>query len=242
MAGEDELVAGKGVPIRPPRLEDAGLEDCALPPESIAEAFSLAAAALSSRLTLSEDSDDEEGEERRVCPSRGGGCVDDAAPARGAVPDALVGGGGGGLTGAGGGADEVVVVGGRGGGCEDAVVVGGRAEEGDRVVVVGEGLGEKKLGKEGGCVDGVREGVVSEPRRAQGDGEDDEKKAAAEKAILNGELDMHRGMIVGVFVSTVYYNLKLNHPYLDIPPIEYDLVHLLVHPMPMLGVIFFQWT
>ncbi|WVZ64625.1 hypothetical protein U9M48_014119 [Paspalum notatum var. saurae] len=185
MAGEDELLIGKGVPIRPPRLEDAGLEDCALPPESIAEAFSLAAAAaVSSPLTLSDDSDSDEGGESRAWALRGGGCVDDAAPARGAVPDALIGGGGGGLTGATG-ADEVVVVGGgRGGGCEDAVVVGGRAEEGDRVVVVGEGLGEKKLGKEGGCVDGVREGVVGEPRRAQGGGEDDEKEAAAEKAIL----------------------------------------------------------
>ncbi|WVZ64626.1 hypothetical protein U9M48_014120 [Paspalum notatum var. saurae] len=84
MAGEDELLAGKGVPIRPPspRLEDAGLENCALPPESIAEAFALAVvAAVSSRLNLS---DDEEGEERRawgVSP-RGGGCVDAAAPAR----------------------------------------------------------------------------------------------------------------------------------------------------------------
>ncbi|KAJ1289351.1 hypothetical protein BS78_02G157500 [Paspalum vaginatum] len=187
MAGEDELLAGKGVPILPPRLEDAGLEDCALPPESIAEAFSLAAAAASSRLTLSEDSDDEEDEERSVWASRGGGCVDDAAPARGAVPDALIGAGG--FAGAGG-ADEVLVVGGgRGGGCEDAVVVGGRAEEGDRVVVVGEGRGEKKLAKEDGCVDGVREGVVSEPRRAQGDGEDDEEEAAAEKSILVPDFD-----------------------------------------------------
>ncbi|RCV36660.1 hypothetical protein SETIT_8G000200v2 [Setaria italica] len=180
MSGEDELLAGGGVPIRPPRLEDAGLEDCALPLESIAEAFSLAAAAVSSRLARFPPSDDsdEEDEEGRVLAPRGGSCVDDAGPARGAVPDAdalVVGDGGGG-------ADEVVVVGGgRGGGCEDAVVVGGRGEERDGVVVVGEGSGEKELGKEGGCVEGVLEGV-SESGRAHGDEKDDEE--VAEKAIL----------------------------------------------------------
>lgn len=182
MASEDEL-AGEAVPIRPPRLEDAGLEDCALPPDSIAEAFSLAALAVSSRLTLSEDSDDEEDEEARISALRGGGCVDDAAPTRGAVPDALVGGGGTG----GGSVDEVLVVGGgRGGGCEDAVVVGRRAEDEDRVVVVGEERAEKKLGKEDGCVEGVRDGV-SEPRRVQGDGDEVEKEA--EKVILVPDFD-----------------------------------------------------
>lgn len=42
--------------IKPPRLEDAGLEDCALPPESIKEAFLKAASAVRSIVT---DSDDE---------------------------------------------------------------------------------------------------------------------------------------------------------------------------------------
>jgi hypothetical protein len=186
MSGEDELLAGGGAPILPPRLEDAGLEDCALPPESIAEAFSLAAAAVSSRLAcfpFSDDSDDEEG---RVSAPRGGGCVDEAGPARGAVPDAdaLVGSG---VTGDAGGADEVAVVGGgRGGGCEDVVVVGGRGEEQDGVVVVGEGRIETELGKEGGCVEGVREGV-SVPGRAHGDGKDDEE--VAEKVILVPDFD-----------------------------------------------------
>ncbi|EER96601.1 hypothetical protein BDA96_02G185500 [Sorghum bicolor] len=182
MEGEDELTVSGGVPIRPPRLEDAGLEDCALPPESIAEAFSLAAAAVASRLArlpFSQDSDDDD--EGRVSAPIRGGCVDDAGPDRGAAPDALVGGGVAGD----GGADEVVVVGGgRGGGYEDAVVVGGRGEEEDAVVVVGERRGEKKLGKEDGCVEGVREGV-SEPRRAQGD----EGEEAAEKAILVPDFD-----------------------------------------------------
>ncbi|CAN6182016.1 unnamed protein product [Urochloa humidicola] len=189
MAGEDELLSGGGVPIRPPRLEDAGLEDCALPPESIAEAFSLAAAAVSSRLARFPLSDDEEGEdeeEDRGPAPRGGGCVDDAVPARGAVPgaDALVDGGE--VTG--GGADAVVVVGGGrgGGGCEDAVVVGGRGEAQDEVVVVGDGRGETKLGKDDGCVEAVREGV-NDPRRVQGDGEGREE--AAEKAILVPDFD-----------------------------------------------------
>ncbi|XP_074572546.1 uncharacterized protein LOC141829034 [Curcuma longa] len=43
--------------IRPPRLEDAGLEDCALPPESIMEAF--ARAAISARPDLDEEGEDE---------------------------------------------------------------------------------------------------------------------------------------------------------------------------------------
>ena len=173
MSGEDDvLLADGGVPIRPPPLEDAGLEDCALPPESIAEAFSLAAAAVSSRLARFPLSDDEEDEEYRIPAPRGGGCVDGEGPARGAVPDADALVGAGGVTGDGG-ADEVVVVGGgRGGGCEDAVVVGGRGEEQDGVVVVGEERrGDEKLGEEDGCVKGVREGI-SEPSRAQGGGEE----------------------------------------------------------------------
>ncbi|CAL5064783.1 unnamed protein product [Urochloa decumbens] len=42
-------------------------------------------------------------------------------------------------------------------------------------------------------------------------------------------------MIMGGSVSTVYYNLKLKHPTLDMPIIDYDLA-LLMQPMLMLGV------
>ncbi|CAO2816838.1 unnamed protein product [Amaranthus hypochondriacus] len=42
-------------------------------------------------------------------------------------------------------------------------------------------------------------------------------------------------MITGAAVSTVYYNLKLRHPTLDMPIIDYDLA-LLFQPMLMLGV------
>ncbi|RVW69463.1 hypothetical protein CK203_054482 [Vitis vinifera] len=49
--------------LRPPRLEDAGLEDCALPPDSIKEAFLKAATAVRSRagsiLTTDNDEDDD---------------------------------------------------------------------------------------------------------------------------------------------------------------------------------------
>jgi hypothetical protein len=168
MAEEGRLVAGSGELIRPPRLEDAGLEDCALPPESIAEAFSLAAMAVSSRLPRLSLSDDEDEGDAALAPR--GGCVEDAGPTRGAIPDALVGAGG--IRE--GGADEVVVVGGRGGeGGSDEVVVVGRGYEEDRVVVVGEEL-EKKLGREKGCVDGIRE---KQERKK----EDDEM---VEKAVL----------------------------------------------------------
>uniref|UniRef100_K3ZT21 Sulfite exporter TauE/SafE family protein n=1 Tax=Setaria italica TaxID=4555 RepID=K3ZT21_SETIT len=42
-------------------------------------------------------------------------------------------------------------------------------------------------------------------------------------------------MIMGAAVSTVYYNLKLKHPTLDMPMIDYDLA-LLIQPMLMLGI------
>ncbi|KAL5975915.1 hypothetical protein ACLOJK_020244 [Asimina triloba] len=43
------------------------------------------------------------------------------------------------------------------------------------------------------------------------------------------------GMIMGAAGSTVYYNLRLRHPTLDMPIIDYDLA-LLVQPMLMLGI------
>ena len=42
-------------------------------------------------------------------------------------------------------------------------------------------------------------------------------------------------MNVGAASSTVYYNLKLRHPTLDMPIIEYDLA-LLFQPMLMMGI------
>jgi hypothetical protein len=43
------------------------------------------------------------------------------------------------------------------------------------------------------------------------------------------------GMIMGAAGSTVYYNLKLKHPTLDLPIIDYDLA-MLFQPMLMLGI------
>ncbi|KAL9232083.1 hypothetical protein vseg_007229 [Gypsophila vaccaria] len=45
--------------IKPPKLEDAGLEDCALPIHSIHQAFLLAASAVSSRSLPHDDATDE---------------------------------------------------------------------------------------------------------------------------------------------------------------------------------------
>lgn len=42
-------------------------------------------------------------------------------------------------------------------------------------------------------------------------------------------------MIMGAAASTVYYNLKLRHPTIDMPIIDYDLA-LLIQPMLMLGI------
>ncbi|KAF2301214.1 hypothetical protein GH714_020856 [Hevea brasiliensis] len=57
------------------------------------------------------------------------------------------------------------------------------------------------------------------------------------------------GMITGAAAATVYYNLKLRHPTLELPIIDYDLA-LLFQPMLVLGislgvalnVIFADWT
>uniref|UniRef100_A0A151UF57 Uncharacterized protein n=1 Tax=Cajanus cajan TaxID=3821 RepID=A0A151UF57_CAJCA len=42
-------------------------------------------------------------------------------------------------------------------------------------------------------------------------------------------------MIMGASISTVYYNLRLRHPTLDMPLIDYDLA-LIFQPMLMLGI------
>ncbi|KAI3775067.1 hypothetical protein L1987_49635 [Smallanthus sonchifolius] len=66
--------------IQPPRLEDAGLEDCALPPDSIQEAFLKAATAVRSHIFHATSDDESEGE-----------CVNDPWPQNGYSGDKLVG-------------------------------------------------------------------------------------------------------------------------------------------------------
>lgn len=56
------------------------------------------------------------------------------------------------------------------------------------------------------------------------------------------------GMIMGAAVSTVHYNLKLRHPTLNMPIIDYDLA-VLIQPMLLLGssigvifnLVFAEW-
>ena len=69
--------------IRPPRLEDAGLEDCALPPDSINEAFLKAATAVRSRAAsiLTADNDEEDDDD---------GCLNDPWPTATDNYDALL--------------------------------------------------------------------------------------------------------------------------------------------------------
>lgn len=80
MEATKEKTGGLLDTILPPRLEDAGLEDCALPPDSIKEAFLKAASAVKSRATSFFH---EEG-----AP---GHCVDDPWPRAKDVSDDVVG-------------------------------------------------------------------------------------------------------------------------------------------------------
>ncbi|XP_043724791.1 uncharacterized protein LOC122671562 isoform X2 [Telopea speciosissima] len=71
--------------IRPPRLEDAGLEDCALSDESIKEAFLKAANSIRSRASsiLITTAEDEEDDSKS--------CIQDPGPSDGKLSDTLVG-------------------------------------------------------------------------------------------------------------------------------------------------------
>ncbi|KAL3528737.1 hypothetical protein ACH5RR_008059 [Cinchona calisaya] len=72
--------------IMPPKLDDAGLEDCALPPESIKEAFLKAATAV--RSIISASSYDDEAEAKAEVE---GHCVNDPWPEIEDSSDELVG-------------------------------------------------------------------------------------------------------------------------------------------------------
>lgn len=128
-AGEAKSIIEK---IMPPRLEDAGLEDCALPPDSIREAFLKAASAVRSIIS---DSGDE------------GGCVDDPWEDS---SDALVGV----SDGVGAPAEGCTVEKG-GGPAGDTVAVGGGDEDAESKTdaLVGPGLPD---GGEKACVDGLQ--------------------------------------------------------------------------------------
>ncbi|XP_014516074.1 uncharacterized protein LOC106773831 [Vigna radiata var. radiata] len=124
--------------IIPPRLEDAGLEDPALPPESIHQAFLQAAAAVKSRaasiFSSAVDSEDEDD-----------GCVKDPWSTAKEGSDVVVG------------IDtdkeppgSCIVDRGVEGGADEVRVAGGGGDGADEVVVAGEGKLDEDVGA---CVD-----------------------------------------------------------------------------------------
>ncbi|GMN37216.1 hypothetical protein TIFTF001_006646 [Ficus carica] len=154
--------------ILPPRLEDAGLEDCALPPDSIKEAFLKAATAVKSRAAsiLSFDEDD-------------GDCVKDPWPDAKDSSDVVVGflpenqPPGPCASEKGAGATEI--------GGDDVVVGGGGEEMEDKVVV---GSEEEKGGKD--CVEGLQGLEIGDEKNGGGDEEEDKDEADEERPILVG--------------------------------------------------------
>lgn len=92
----------------------------------------------------------------------------------------------------------------------------------DWQIVVGSIVGF--LGAAFGSVGGVGGGGIFVPMLSLIVGFDPKSATAISKC-----------MIMGGAASTVYYNLKLRHPTLDMPIIDYDLA-LLIQPMLMLGI------
>ncbi|KAI9160484.1 hypothetical protein LWI28_008531 [Acer negundo] len=148
--------------ILPPRLEDAGLEDCALPPDSIKEAFLRAASAVSSRAsTLFHDDDDDD-------PAP---CVDDPWPAaaKDAASDTVLG------------VPQVPDVPGPCGVLKGNGVV----EEGeDKVVVVGGGDVEEGKGGDG-CVEGLKGLSIEEEEKKV-----KKEKESEKPTLVEGELGL----------------------------------------------------
>ncbi|KAJ0091354.1 hypothetical protein Patl1_12883 [Pistacia atlantica] len=89
-------------------------------------------------------------------------------------------------------------------------------------IVVGSAIGI--FGAAFGSVGGVGGGGIFVPMLSLIIGFDPKSATAISKC-----------MIMGAAVSTVYYNLKLRHPTLDMPIIDYDLV-LIIQPVLMLGI------
>ncbi|GAB2228107.1 hypothetical protein Droror1_Dr00009937 [Drosera rotundifolia] len=145
--------------IRPPRIEDAGLEDCALPPESIKEAFLKAASAVPSRAAsiFPHDKDDEEDEDSSCLKDPFADGVDRGDEVVGIAGEKAQPGPCGVEKGAGLGDERVDLVG---------VMVEGSGEK-DEVVVVGEAAegGE-------GCVDGLR-GLKIDEKEDEEEGDDE---------------------------------------------------------------------
>ncbi|KAK2654839.1 hypothetical protein Ddye_014695 [Dipteronia dyeriana] len=148
--------------ILPPRLEDAGLEDCALQPDSIKQAFLRAASAVSSRAsTLFHDDDDDD-------PAS---CVDDPWPAaaKDAASDTVVG------------VSPVPEVPGPCGVLKGDGVV---EESEDKVVVVGGGDVEKGKGGDG-FVEGLK-GLSIEEEEEKKEKKEKEEKESEKPTLVEG--------------------------------------------------------
>ncbi|KAF2323406.1 hypothetical protein GH714_035324 [Hevea brasiliensis] len=280
-APKDQESTGLLLKILPPRLEDAGLEDCTLPLESIKEAFFKAAFAVKSG-TTSFFSDEEEDD-----------CVQDRWSEAKDLSDEVVGGSpSAAMTDTFVGVDTGMDVPGH---CVAEKGGGVVWEGGDKVVVGGGDVEDKE--REKGCVDdglkGLKIGDKKEENGGDADGDADEEREEKEALVIRikwgvlaewnyghaggtlerlllGRKEMRfgwkivlgsiigifgaacgsvGGMITGAAAATVYYNLKLRHPTLELPIINYDLA-LLFQPMLVLGislgvalnVIFADWT
>ncbi|KAF3450747.1 hypothetical protein FNV43_RR06836 [Rhamnella rubrinervis] len=157
--------------ILPPRLEDAGLEDCALPPDSIKEAFFKAADAVKSRAASFFTSDEDEDAK--------GHCVNDPWPTAKDRSDEVVGvslepeppgscaskkGG------------EAVDMG------EDKVVLSGGEGKEDRLVDGGKEW--RVAGK--ACVEGLQGLEIEEKKVKNGDGLDEEEDDEEKPVLVEG--------------------------------------------------------
>uniref|UniRef100_A0A1J3G9J6 Uncharacterized protein n=1 Tax=Noccaea caerulescens TaxID=107243 RepID=A0A1J3G9J6_NOCCA len=148
--------------ILPPALADAGLEDCALPPESIQEAFRKAADAVKSRAASLFEFEEE------------GGCVADPLPASKGTETTPIPG-----------ASDTIIVGGENEGDTGPCLAGksnGKLAEsnpgGDDLVVAGEG-GEGKC-----CGDGLKDLDVEGMEKKDQSEEDEEDEEEEKKPIL----------------------------------------------------------
>ncbi|KAF2323413.1 hypothetical protein GH714_035351 [Hevea brasiliensis] len=214
-APKDQESTGLLLKILPPRLEDAGLEDCTLPLESIKEAFFKAASAIKSGTTSSfsdEEEDDcvqDRWQRPKTCLMRSSGLkIGDKKEENGGDAD--------------------------GDGDEE------REEKKEMrfgwKIVLGSIIGF--FGAACGRVGGVGGGGIFVPMLTLIIGFNAKSSTALSKC-----------MVTGAVAATVYYNLKLRHPTLELPIIDYDLA-LLFQPMLVLGislgvalnVIFADWT
>ncbi|XP_038693676.1 uncharacterized protein LOC119991387 [Tripterygium wilfordii] len=159
--------------ILPPRLEDAGLEECALPPESIHEAFVKAAA------------DVVKSRARSIFSEESGDCVRDPWPSGKDVSDKVVG-----LSPSTGVPDALVGVVPEKDAPGSCVAEKGIEEEGDKVVV-GDGSDvdkQEELGKGRDCVDGLQglEAELNNGDKTVGDEEEEEEKGTERPILTEG--------------------------------------------------------